>query len=135
MPGYFGDPYVNCKPECIQNSECSYDKACVNNKCVEACAINGICGSFAECRVVNHAPMCHCIAGFTGNPSIKCYKNREYLPPCKTQKIHMKHIDIHSLIILFFLKIHYSIHHSKTIHSKPNTRSHRSMFPVTMWSI
>lgn len=133
MSNYFGDPYVNCKPECMQNSECSYDKACVNNKCVDACAINGICGSFAECRVVNHAPMCHCIAGYTGNPSVKCYANREYLPPCKKHnQIQTKETLVHSLIIYipFLHKIP-----SQKKHSKTNTRSYRSLCSIAVWPV
>lgn len=90
MPSYYGDPYFNCKPECIQNQECKLNQACVNNKCVDPCLVNGICGMYAECRVVNHIPMCHCIPNYTGNPSIKCYVDREYLPPSKTQNYPKK---------------------------------------------
>lgn len=80
MPNYFGNPYISCKPECIQNSDCPYDKSCINTKCIDPCSI-GACGLNAECRVSYHTPMCHCIAGYTGNPSSKCYINREYIPP------------------------------------------------------
>lgn len=71
MQDYFGDPYVSCRPECVQNSDCPYDKSCVNTKCVDPCI--GTCGLNAECRVHNHAPTCTCVNGFVGNPSLACH--------------------------------------------------------------
>lgn len=70
LPQYVGSP-PQCRPECISNSECSYDKACVNRKCVEPCA--GVCGKNAECNVINHQPICDCIQGHTGSPYYNCY--------------------------------------------------------------
>lgn len=67
---YFGDPYINCRPECVQNSDCVSTKSCVNMKCVDPCI--GLCGFNAECRVSNHIPVCTCISGFTGNPMRSC---------------------------------------------------------------
>lgn len=52
------------------NSECTRDKACINNKCRDPCP--GTCGLNAECVVNNHAPSCLCIAGYTGNPAVAC---------------------------------------------------------------
>lgn len=60
-----------CRPECVVSSECSYDKACVNQKCVDPCP--GVCGSNAECRVNNHSPICSCSHGYTGNAFTRCY--------------------------------------------------------------
>lgn len=67
---YFGDPYVGCRPECVSNSDCDRSKACFNQKCRDPCP--GVCGSNAECHVVNHSPSCVCIAGYTGNPLSGC---------------------------------------------------------------
>lgn len=67
---YHGDPYVECRPECVLNSDCSKNKACVNNKCIDPCP--GVCGVNAECRVNNHIPICNCVHGYTGNPSVRC---------------------------------------------------------------
>lgn len=53
------------------NSECAYNKACINRKCVDPCP--GICGENAECNVINHNPICSCIDGFSGNAFSKCY--------------------------------------------------------------
>lgn len=70
LPEYFGDPYSGCRPECVVNSDCSRDRSCINQKCVDPCP--GVCGLNAECRVSNHLPSCLCLAGYTGNPSSAC---------------------------------------------------------------
>lgn len=70
LPEYFGDPYTGCRPECVQNTDCVKTKACINNKCKDPCP--GVCGVNAECQVINHAPTCLCINGYTGDPSSNC---------------------------------------------------------------
>lgn len=70
LPEYHGDPYRGCRPECVLNSDCARDKACVRNKCVDPCP--GLCGQNAECAVVNHIPTCSCIQGYTGNAFLIC---------------------------------------------------------------
>lgn len=72
LPEYLGNPYEGCRPECVLNSDCSRDKACVNNKCKDPC--KGICGTNTECNVINHIPMCSCLPEFTGNAFIICHK-------------------------------------------------------------
>ena len=69
--GYVGVPPM-CRPECVVSSECSLDKACINQKCVDPCP--GTCGENARCKVVNHNPICTCSSGFTGDPFIRCIK-------------------------------------------------------------
>lgn len=69
-PSYIGSP-PGCRPECVVSSECSIDKACVNQKCTDPCP--GICGTNANCRVNNHSPICSCQTGYTGNPFTRCY--------------------------------------------------------------
>lgn len=76
LPEYFGDPYIECRPECVMNSDCPRTKSCFNQKCVDPCV--GVCSSNAECFVVNHSPLCTCLPGYTGNPSIGCYE----IPRC-----------------------------------------------------
>lgn len=71
LPEYHGDPYVECRPECVMNTDCPKSKACINNKCKDPCP--GVCGQSAECHVANHSPYCSCFAGYTGNPSIACH--------------------------------------------------------------
>lgn len=72
LPEYFGDPYIGCRPECILNTDCDRSKACVNNKCRDPCP--GTCGLNTDCRVVNHAPSCSCLSGYTGNPLSACHQ-------------------------------------------------------------
>lgn len=74
LPEYLGDPYTGCRPECVLNTDCDRSKACVNNKCKNPCP--GTCGLNAECRVINHAPSCSCLPGYSGNPLSSCH-----LPP------------------------------------------------------
>lgn len=69
LPTYIGTPPA-CRPECVISSECPYDKACVNQKCVDPCP--GVCGTNAQCHVRNHSPLCSCIQGYTGDPFIRC---------------------------------------------------------------
>lgn len=69
MLDFFGSP-PNCRPECTVNSECDSSKSCVRQKCIDPCV--GACGQNAECRVVNHAPICSCRQGFEGDPFIRC---------------------------------------------------------------
>lgn len=87
LPNYFGDPYINCRPECVQNSDCPRTKSCLNMKCIDPC--ENLCGFNAVCRVTNHQPVCSCEPGFTGNPMRICHEkpSNMYLPipkdPCR----------------------------------------------------
>lgn len=76
--GYIGTP-PSCRPECVVSSECSQDRACVNQKCIDPCA--GTCGTNARCQVVNHSPICSCSSGFTGDPFIRCVKQEVVYDP------------------------------------------------------
>lgn len=68
--GYIGMP-PNCRAECIVSSDCSQDKACINQKCANPCT-PGPCAERAICKVVNHNPICSCPSGFTGDPFVRC---------------------------------------------------------------
>lgn len=67
---YIGNPYEGCRPECVLNSDCPSNKACINNKCKDPCP--GTCGSNADCQVINHLPSCVCRTGYTGDPFVYC---------------------------------------------------------------
>lgn len=73
LPDFIGSP-PNCRPECVSNSECSSNLACIDRKCKDPCP--GSCGSNTECRVVSHTPMCACLTGFTGDPFAQCIPKR-----------------------------------------------------------
>lgn len=67
---YHGDPYTSCRPECVLNSDCPRDKACLRNKCIDPCP--GTCSQNAICEVLNHIPMCSCPGGHEGNAFVQC---------------------------------------------------------------
>lgn len=79
---YFGDPYIGCRPECTLNTECSPNKACINNRCIDPCI--GTCGSQAICSVTNHIPSCTCPEGYEGDAFISCRPIvvRDEVNPC-----------------------------------------------------
>lgn len=70
LPTYIGSP-TSCRPECVASSECSQNRACVNQKCVDPCP--GPCGLNTRCEVINHSPVCSCHHGFTGDSFTQCY--------------------------------------------------------------
>ena len=70
LPNYLGSP-PDCRPECTVSSECSLSRACVNQKCVNPCP--GLCGNNADCKVLNHSPICACKVQFTGDPFTICF--------------------------------------------------------------
>lgn len=79
-PDYLGNPLVRCQPECVLNSDCPSDKACVNQKCKDPCP--GTCASNAICESHQHVAMCHCPEGMTGNAFTQCVP----LPPVRTSE-------------------------------------------------
>lgn len=86
LPGYVGNPYEGCRPECTLNSDCPSNKACIRNKCMDPCP--GTCGQNSECQVINHLPTCTCLNGFTGDPFKYCTpflkerKEPSFIFPC-----------------------------------------------------
>lgn len=70
-PNFIGHP-PNCRPECIINSDCPSDLACISERCKDPCP--GSCGYYAECRVISHNPTCYCVEGYTGDPFSGCTK-------------------------------------------------------------
>lgn len=75
MLEYQGDPYVGCRPECVLNSDCPRDKACLRSKCVNPCSLEA-CARNAICEVVSHIPMCRCPPGFEGSALVQCQPMR-----------------------------------------------------------
>lgn len=71
LQGYNGSP-PSCKPECSVSSDCSSNKACENERCIDPCP--GTCGHDARCNVVNHSPICSCPPNYSGDPFVRCYK-------------------------------------------------------------
>lgn len=69
LPDFIGNP-PDCRPECISNSECPTQLACINQKCRNPCP--GSCGTNTDCRVISHTAMCICLVGFEGDPFVLC---------------------------------------------------------------
>lgn len=67
---YNGDPYRGCAPECVLNSDCPRNRACIRHKCADPCP--GSCGQGAICDVINHIPMCSCPPNLQGNAFVQC---------------------------------------------------------------
>lgn len=83
LPGFSGNPTATgCRPECVISSDCSRDKACVNNKCLDPCP--GVCGFGARCQVINHSPVCSCPPDYQGDPFVGCFQRPPETPkdPC-----------------------------------------------------
>lgn len=71
IENYFGNPYEGCRPECVIDSDCQQNKACLKNQCQDPCP--GTCGQNAICSVLNHLATCTCLEGFTGDPFRYCH--------------------------------------------------------------
>lgn len=69
VQGMLGAP-PNCRPECVINSDCPTNRACIQQKCKDPC--DGSCGFNAECHVRNHQPVCFCYNGYEGDPYAGC---------------------------------------------------------------
>ena len=75
---YSGDPYEKCHPikitsnPCEEDSQCPNHETCLKNRCQNPCREENPCSLTANCKVVNHRPVCFCPAGFTGDPLISC---------------------------------------------------------------
>lgn len=74
LSNYDGNPYDGCRPECVLNSDCPVNRACIQNKCVDPCP--GRCGRNAECHVISHLPSCSCLLGYSGDPYSYCAINQ-----------------------------------------------------------
>ncbi|KAJ8890112.1 hypothetical protein PR048_009619 [Dryococelus australis] len=79
--GFEGNPRIECTrvrvplpppPECIYDKDCSVERSCINQLCVNPCIQDNVCGTGAFCRVESHEPVCSCPSGFQGNPRIEC---------------------------------------------------------------
>jgi hypothetical protein len=82
------------RPECTTDDECSPQRACSNNRCIDPCSLNN-CGRGAKCLVqskikcfesfpcdftnraaifLDHRSICTCNEGLTGNAFIACHE-------------------------------------------------------------
>ena len=85
VPGYIGPP-PNCRPECVINSECPPNKACIQQKCGDPCV--GACGINAKCDVANHNAICSCPYDYIGDPFSQCLPKPPPVEPVETDPCH-----------------------------------------------
>lgn len=83
LQGFMGIP-PNCRHECTINPECASNLACIKYKCQDPCP--GSCGVNAQCKVINHTPVCTCAEGYTGDPFSNCY----FKPPPRKNDLRLK---------------------------------------------
>lgn len=130
IENYIGAPPA-CRPECAISSECSLDKACISQRCVDPCP--GACGQNARCQAINHNPICSCSSGYAGDPFIQCYPEISksfHLLSCynpkalKISKLHFwksKRKSVHKLCsahqCFWVDNVHYSIA-KESLHAK-----------------
>lgn len=74
--GYFGDARndkIGCHAiECTADDDCSEEKICDMHKCRIACLAYNPCGHNAICSTKNHAQVCSCQPGYTGEATVGC---------------------------------------------------------------
>lgn len=77
-PGLEGNPFERCaRVECHSDFDCPSDRACIDNHCINPCAINfnPPCAQNAICYVRNHIASCKCPDDLPeGNPLSYCEK-------------------------------------------------------------
>jgi hypothetical protein len=59
-------------PGCATNSDCPDYTACRNSQCINPCAVDDPCAPTANCKVINHQPVCTCPDGYIGSPTTEC---------------------------------------------------------------
>jgi hypothetical protein len=64
---------------CANNQECPDHAACENRLCINPCAYDNPCAPNANCRVVNHEPVCTCPDGYIGSPETSCELRKIYI--------------------------------------------------------
>lgn len=86
LPGYLGNPEIGCRPECVINSDCATNQACIDHKCKNPCD-DELCGINAICKVFDHTAICECKSGYVGNALYQCMRMPESVnmtrPPCQ----------------------------------------------------
>jgi hypothetical protein len=109
----------NCRPECVRNSDCPSNLACINQKCKDPCP--GVCGANTQCRVVGHNPVCSCKESYTGDPYRNC------VPIQRNHIIYIKMYDGN----FYFNSIFSSC--SCCVRTSQETSDFKSLRSITLW--
>ena len=67
------NPFLFFIDECRVDNDCSQNKACQSQVCVDPC-LQTSCGDRATCEVNFHHPRCVCPPGLQGNPIVRCFE-------------------------------------------------------------
>lgn len=103
VDNYVGQP-PNCRPECVINSDCPSNQACVMNKCIDPCP--GSCGINADCIVVSHMVSCICQDKYTGNPFLQCIpREGRHKIVCLIKQIQKLSYTRFNSIIYYIMKL------------------------------
>lgn len=62
--------------DCRADADCPPDRACINKRCEDPCAIENPCHDTSECKVLNHIADCTCPPGFKGSRGTACAKGK-----------------------------------------------------------
>lgn len=65
-------------PECVTDSQCADNAACVGNHCSPVCEPN-ICGLNARCIAKQHRVLCTCLPNYEGDGYAGCYSGNKYI--------------------------------------------------------
>ena len=72
--GLVGDPFHGTchKPgDCTDDVDCPATATCIENTCRDPCIISpSLCGLNANCKIVDHKPICSCPLRTTGDPNV-----------------------------------------------------------------
>ena len=90
---------------CANNDECPDHTACKNRLCINPCAYDDPCASNANCRVVNHEPVCSCPDGFIGDPKIRCELRMLFTFLCMLFAEYFLS-DVICMIVFILLQLH-----------------------------
>ncbi len=66
--------------ECNVNTDCSTNRACIQNHCMDPCLFDNVCAPTAICSTANHIASCACPPGYVGNPQVSCSPKGPPLP-------------------------------------------------------
>ncbi|RZC36340.1 EGF 3 domain containing protein [Asbolus verrucosus] len=57
---------------CNSDMDCTPFETCINQQCINICAIGGRCATNAICAAQNHTAICMCPPGYSGDPKRNC---------------------------------------------------------------
>lgn len=76
--GFAGNASTHClplvPPECKVDADCPTTKACIRGSCQNWCILQPGCGHNAHCTMTSHRVSCLCPEGYTGDPSVGCFR-------------------------------------------------------------